>query len=239
MTRSQLTVRWCWPSRARPSSIVRSSSSSSSSSAALHTAFSAVRQTRAVWQALAGSAIRVIDTVVFDKTGTPTAGRLTVTSVSTVDGWARDEVLALAAAVESASEHAVAMAIDTAAPRSQQLRDRGQGEAMVGDGINDGPALACADLGLATGRGNGVAVGAADIILVRQSVDVVPQALEPAKATLRAIKVNMVSVFWCNVAAIPIAVAGLLNPLIAGAAMALSLFFVVSNSLRLYSFSES
>ena len=184
-------------------------------------------------------AIRVIDTVVFDKTGTPTAGRLTVTSVSTVDGWARDEVLALAAAVESASEHAVAMAIDTAAPRSQQLRDRGQGEAMVGDGINDGPALACADLGLATGRGNGVAVGAADIILVRQSVDVVPQALEPAKATLRAIKVNMVSVFWCNVAAIPIAVAGLLNPLIAGAAMALSLFFVVSNSLRLYSFSES
>jgi cation-transporting P-type ATPase A/B len=311
---------------------------------------------------------RKIDTVAFDKTGTLTTGRLTLTSVSTAVGWDRDDVLAWAAAVESASEHPVGLAIagadelasmpllpvadfhvvpgsgvlgmvegrhvkvgrpawvaaaktvgaDLRAARREresrgdtvvfvsvddqlsgaiavadvvkdsaaaavaalhqrglsavlltggnaanaqaiatqlgideviaellpegkvdvieQLRDRGRVVAMVGDGINDGPALACADLGMAIGRGTDVAISAADVVLVRDSLDVVPQALDLAHATVRTIWVNMCWAFGYNLIAIPVAAAGLLNPLIASAAMAFSSLFVVSNSLRLRRF---
>jgi P-type E1-E2 ATPase len=152
----------------------------------------------------------------------------------TGDNAATAQAVAAAAGIDEVLSEALPAA---KARVVEEVQNQGRSVAMVGDGVNDGPALAAARLGLALGSGTDVAIVAADMILLRDDLEAVPDAIALARATCTTIRRNLAWAFCYNVLAIPLAAFGFLNPLVAAATMTLSSVFVVWNSLRLRRFS--
>ena len=180
-------------------------------------------------------AIELVDTL--KDSAADAVGRLRALGLRTVLLTGDNAVVADAVGAAVGVDEVIAGVLPTEkAAVISQLQESGRRVAMVGDGINDAAALASANLGLAVVSGTDVAMKSADIILVRRNLGVIADAIVLARRTLGTIKMNLVWAFAYNVAAIPLAAFGLLNPLIAGFAMSLSSVFVVSNSTRLRRF---
>ena len=189
------------------------------------------------WDGQAHGALAVADTV--KPSAAAAVARLRRLGLRTLLLTGDSESAARSAAAQAGIDEVVAGALP--ADKVRVLRDlqaSGHTVAMVGDGVNDGPALATADLGLALGSGTDVAITAADLILLRDDLGAVPDGIGLARATFTTIRRNIIWAFGYNLAFIPLAAAGLLNPIIAAAAMALSSAFVVWNSVRLRKFAS-
>ena len=184
------------------------------------------------WDEVARGAVAVTDTV--KPSAAAAAARLRRLGLRPVLLTGDNAATAQAVAAAAGIEEVISEALPAAKARVvADLQAAGRSVAMVGDGVNDGPALAAARLGLALGSGTDVAICAADMILLRDDLEVVPDAITLARATFRTIRANLAWAFCYNVLAIPLAALGFLNPLVAAATMTLSSVFVVWNSLRL------
>jgi len=189
----------------------------------------------AAWDGEVRGLLAVSDTV--KPTSREAVGRLHALGLRTVLLTGDNEATARAVAAEVGIGEVIAEVLPAGkAAVIRRLQDDGRVVAMAGDGVNDAPALAQADLGLAIGTGTDVAIEASDLTLVSGDLDAAAAAIRLSRATLRTIKQNLGWAFGYNVAAIPLAAAGLLNPLLAGLAMAFSSISVVLNALRLRRF---
>ncbi|MFJ9046478.1 heavy metal translocating P-type ATPase [Streptomyces sp. NPDC102347] len=189
------------------------------------------------WDGEARAVLEVADAV--KETSAEAIGRLRALGLTPIllTGDNRAVAEAVAAEVGVAPEHVIAEVMpEEKVDVVKRLQDEGRSVAMVGDGVNDAAALAQADLGLAMGTGTDAAIEAGDLTLVRGDLRAAADAIRLARKTLGTIKSNLFWAFAYNIAALPLAAAGLLNPMIAGAAMAFSSVFVVGNSLRLRGF---
>ncbi|MFI8911812.1 heavy metal translocating P-type ATPase [Streptomyces sp. NPDC053513] len=187
------------------------------------------------WDGVARGTLTVADTV--KDTSAEAVARLRALGLRTVLLTGDHRAVAEAVAAEVGIDEVIAEVLpEEKAEVVRRLRAEGRTVAMVGDGVNDAAALAVADLGLAMGTGTDAAIEAGDLTLVRGDLRVAADAIRLARRTLATIRGNLGWAFGYNLAALPLAAAGLLNPMIAGLAMAFSSVFVVSNSLRLRRF---